>query len=59
MIAAKSAGKAGDVVAMDDGLRAEAGAGAGAGNGDGVADVVDCDMLGGGGRTLLVDCEGS
>ena len=25
---------------------------------DGTVDVVDCDMLGGGGRTLLMDCDG-
>ena len=48
---------------MDDGPRVEveagAGAGAGTGAGDGVVDVVDCDILGGGGRTLLVECDGS
>ena len=52
---------------MDYDLRAEtranagagAGAGVGAGAGDGVVDVVDCDMLGGGGRMLLVDCDWS
>ena len=33
-------------------------AGAGAGDGDGAVDVVDCDMLGGGGRVLLMDCDG-
>ena len=55
MIAVQSTGKGGGAVAVDDGPRAEAGAG----DGDGAVDVVDCDMLGGGDRTLLMDCDGS
>ena len=62
MMAAKSAGKAGGAVAVDDGSRAKedgTGAGGGVGGEDDVVDIVDCDMLGEGDRTLLVDCDGS
>ena len=62
MIAAKSAGEAGGAASVDDGPIPEedgAGAGGGTGGGDGAVDVATCDMLGGGDRTLLVDCDGS
>ena len=51
MIAAKSAGKSEGAGDVDDGGGTGGGDGGFTGGGDGAVDVVDCDMLGGGGRS--------